>query len=233
MSTLPPGQRAVAGFPRFGTHLHRPPPAVPADPAIAIGGVVAEPFSLPLEELAALPRRTLTADFHCVSGWSATGLRWEGVAFATFYRRIVEPALRPDAAVTHLVLRALDGYRVVVRIEDALAEDVLLAEHLDGRPLDGDHGAPVRLVSPSQYGFVSIKHLCGVEPRAGAPSEDYGDVSPLVRCALRLAFTPHPRARVWEQERHRLLPNRLVTPVYRLINPPLRFLSARRRDAGA
>ena len=32
--TLPPGQRAVDGFPRFGTHLHRPPPAVPAEPVI-------------------------------------------------------------------------------------------------------------------------------------------------------------------------------------------------------
>ena len=29
--TLPPGQHAIEGFPRFGTHLHRPPPAVPTD----------------------------------------------------------------------------------------------------------------------------------------------------------------------------------------------------------
>jgi hypothetical protein len=27
--TLPPGQRPIDGFPRFGTHLHRPAPAVP------------------------------------------------------------------------------------------------------------------------------------------------------------------------------------------------------------
>jgi len=36
--TLPPGQHGVDGFPRFGTHLHRPPPAVPTDPAIKISG---------------------------------------------------------------------------------------------------------------------------------------------------------------------------------------------------
>ena len=54
-------------------------------------------------------------------------------------------------------------------IEDALADDVLIAEHLDGRPLDGDHGAPARLVSPDQYGFVSTKHLCSIELHTGVP----------------------------------------------------------------
>ena len=43
--TLPPGQRAVDGFPRFGTHLHRPPPAVPAEPVIEIAGAVADASS--------------------------------------------------------------------------------------------------------------------------------------------------------------------------------------------
>src|SRR3712207_7252707 len=46
-----------------------------------------------LRDLSALPRRELTADFHCVAGWSATGLTWEGVAFETFYREVVEPVL--------------------------------------------------------------------------------------------------------------------------------------------
>ena len=65
----------------------------------------------------------------------------------------------------------LDGYRSFATIEDVLAEDVLIAEHLDGRPLDGDHGAPVRLVSPSQYGFISTKHLCRIEVRYRAAAK--------------------------------------------------------------
>lgn len=32
--TLPPGQRRVKGFPRFGAHLWRPAPAVPVNPVI-------------------------------------------------------------------------------------------------------------------------------------------------------------------------------------------------------
>jgi DMSO/TMAO reductase YedYZ molybdopterin-dependent catalytic subunit len=224
---LPPGQHAVDGFPRFGAHLDQPPPAVPADPVIAIDGDVAEPFSVPLADLTTLPRRELAADFHCVAGWSATGLRWEGVAFETFYRAIIEPSLRPGASVTHLVFGGLDGYRSVVTLEDALAGDPLIADRLDGRPLDADHGAPVRFVSPGQYGFMSTKHLCRIEVQSREPSEDYRRLSWLVQVFLRGPFAPHRRARVWEEERHRHLPAWAVRPVYRLLIAPIRFLCAR------
>jgi len=216
---LPPGQRRVDGFPRFGTHLHHPPPAIPAEPAIEIRGAVIEPLSVPLARLATLQRREQTADFHCVAGWSATGLRWEGVPFATFYREVIEPVLAPGTAVTHLGFGGLDGYRSFVTLEDALADDVLIAEHLDGRPLDSDHGAPIRLVSPNQYGFISTKHLCLVEVRSAPPSKTFGR-TPLIQ--------PHPRARVWAEERHPYFPAWSLRPVYRLLIPPFRFLGARR-----
>ncbi len=122
---LPPGQHPIDGFPRFGTHLARPAPAVPADAVIEISGAVANSFTLPLAALATLPRRELTADFHCVAGWSATNPHWEGVAFETFYRLIIEPSVKPDASATHVAFGGLDGYRSTVSIEDALAEDVL------------------------------------------------------------------------------------------------------------
>ncbi len=227
--TLPPGQHRVKGFPRFGTHLHRPPPAVPSEPAIEIGGAVTEPFTLPLTELATLPRRELTADFHCVAGWTATGLRWEGVAVETFYREVIQPAVDADTAITHLVFGGLDGFESAVLIEDALADGVLIADRLDGRPLDSDHGAPVRLVSPSQYGYVSTKHLCRIEPRTAQPDPDkLGAVSSLARVSLRSPLIRrHPRARVWEEERNPALPAWFLRPVYRLLIPPFRFLSAR------
>jgi DMSO/TMAO reductase YedYZ molybdopterin-dependent catalytic subunit len=218
--TLPPGQHAVDGFPRFGTHLHRPPPAVPAAPEIAIQGAVSEPVVVPLTELDTLPRRELTTDFHCVAGWSATGLHWEGVPFAAFHSRYIEPAVRPGAAVTHLGFAGLDGYRSVAAIEDVLTDDVLIAEHLNGHPLDADHGAPVRLVSPGQYGFVSTKHLCRIELHEAEPSDLYPS-------AVDRLLAAHPRARVWEEERHRHVPGRALRLPYRLLIPPIRFLSAR------
>jgi DMSO/TMAO reductase YedYZ molybdopterin-dependent catalytic subunit len=218
--SLPPGQRPVEGFPRFGTHLHHPPPAVPATHEIEVSGAVVEAFALPLAELARLPRRELTADFHCVAGWSAIGLRWEGVAFRTFYTEVIEPALDRSVPVTHVVFTGLDGHRSIVTIEDALEDDVLIAEHLDGRPLDSDHGAPVRLVSPRQYGYISTKHLSRIELHTSQPTDAH---KPLVDRLLE----EHPRSRVWEEERHGLLPGRVVRPVYRLLIAPIRFLSAR------
>jgi DMSO/TMAO reductase YedYZ molybdopterin-dependent catalytic subunit len=219
MMTLPPGQRPIDGFPRFGTHLGRPAPPVPAVPVIEIGGAGVEPFALPLGRLATLPRRELTADFHCVAGWSATGLRWEGVAFQAVFRAIIEPSLPPEAAVTHLTFGGLDGHRSVVAVEDALADDVLIAERLDGRPLDGDHGAPARLVSPRQYGYISTKHLCRIELHSGVPS-GIRAAHPLSRVMLRGPLVkPHPRARVWKEERHPYVPPRLLRPLYRLTIP--------------
>ena len=222
---LPPGQRRVDGFPRFGTHLHQPPPAVPDDPSLAVGGEVTEPLSLTPADLGALPRTEITADLHCVAGWSATGLRWGGVAFPTFHREVLEPAVRPGVAITHLVFEGLDGYRSIVELRDVLADDVLLADRLDGEPLTPDHGAPLRLVSPQQYGFVSTKHLCRIELHTEDPGGRYHP-SPLIHWGLQLV-KPHRRARVWNEERHRFVPGRLIRPVYHRLVPPIRKLSAR------
>lgn len=226
--TLPPGQQPIEGFPRFGTHLHRPPPAVPVDPVIEISGAVAKPLASPLAALATLPRRKLTADLHCVAGWSATKLHWEGVAFETFYRMVIEPSVPADTSITHVVFDGLDGFQSILSMEDALAEDVLIADRLDGGPLDGDHGAPARLVSPSQYGYVSVKHLCGIELHTAEPTQSLGAAHPISQVVLRgPLIVRHPRARVWEEERHPYLPAWLLRRFYRLFIPPGVFLGAR------
>lgn len=208
---LPPGQRLVDWFPRFGTHFGQPAPEIPADPVIEVGGAVTETFAVAVVDLTTMRRRRLDADFHCVSGWTAVGLRWEGVSFVDFYRLRIEPTLRPGAVVTHVEFRGLDGFRSTVMLEDALDDDVLLADHLDGEPLGTDHGAPLRVVSPAQYGYVSTKHLCGINVHTAAPT---GGPRSFV---LDVLLHSHPRARVWEEERHGTLSGRVVRPFYRAI----------------
>jgi DMSO/TMAO reductase YedYZ molybdopterin-dependent catalytic subunit len=222
---LPPGQRAVEGFPRFGTHFSRPAPAVPSDPEIRVTGAVTDTVIVPLSDLATMPRRTLTSDFHCVSGWSATDLTWDGVTLADFYREVIEPALAPGSSVHHVVFGGLDGYSSIITIEDALADDVLIADRLDGKPLHSDHGAPVRLVSPGQYGYMSTKHLCEIEVHTSPPRRKYHPYR-FLQLGLRLV-TPHRRARVWQEERHEHLPGWLVRPVYRQLIGPIASLSRR------
>ena len=193
--TLPPGQHLIDGFPRFGGHLSRPAPAVPVDPR----------HRDPRGGHRSVRRATHHAGdasperAHCrlsLRGWL---VRHEpslgGGLVATVYRTLIEPALPPETSVTHVVFRGLDGWRSIVSIGDAMADDVLIAERLDGRPLDSDHGAPARLVSPKQYGYVSTKHLCRIEVHTGSQRAPTGPCS-----------AAHPKARLWEEERHRYLP---------------------------
>lgn len=215
VTQLPPGQRKVDGFPRFGGPYQ--PPMIPASPAIEITGAVRGPVTVALSDLCDLPRMAQTSDFHCVAGWSATGLRWEGVGFTTFYRSIIEPRLSPATAVTHVVFRGLDRYRAIVSIDDALRPDVLLADSLDDEPLSLAHGAPLRLVSPQQYGYLSTKHLCAIEIHTSAPPARHDFV----------LFRQHPRARVWQEERNAVLPTALVRPVYRSLIRPFIWRGAR------
>ena len=215
--TLPPGQRRVDGFPRFGAHGRAPPPRVPDWPVILIDGGPVASSTVPIAELANLPRREVLADLHCVAGWSATALRWEGVPFAAFYEQRVQPSLKPGARVTHLVFEGIDGYRSVVRLDDACGEDVLIADRLGGAPLGGDHGAPARLVSPSQYGFISTKHLSRVTVYDHEPRIAYHR-SRRANLALQLLM-PHARARVWHEERHRYLPSWALRGLYRRLIP--------------
>jgi DMSO/TMAO reductase YedYZ molybdopterin-dependent catalytic subunit len=223
--TLPPGQRRIDGFPSFGAHLSQAPPALPAVPAIEVCGEAMAPLTIPLERLADFPRREMAADFHCVAGWTATDLHWEGVAFQTLHRLLIEPALPPGVQLTHLVFAGLDGYRSIVTLEDALADNVLVAEHLNGHPLDGDHGAPARLISPDQYGYISTKHLCRIELHTREPDASYHP-NPIKQIGLQI-LSPHPRARVWQEERHRHVPARALRPIYRQLIPVFRSLSAR------
>lgn len=223
---LPPGQKAIRGFPRFGTHFHNAPPAVPEEPTLEVAGAVTEPLTLPLRGLRTLPRREVVADFHCVAGWSATGLRWEGVPFAAFYREVLAP--RAAGAVTHVKFAGSDGHWSVALLEDVMGDDVLLADRLDGRPLDGDHGAPLRLVSPGQYGFINTKHLSRIELLAAEPATCTGSASTPAHVGLRLlGYKRFVRARVWEEERHRFLPPRLVRELSRFLIPGVRRLSSR------
>mgnify|MGYP001264861463 CR=1 FL=1 len=207
---LPPGQRETDGFPRFGVG-GRVPRAL-AEHRLQVTGLGAD-LDLTLAELAALPRTEVVADFHCVSGWSARDQRWEGVRFRDLYHLVLRPHLGDDVAVTHVVLTGLDGYSSVAWLEDLLDPDVLLADRWAGRPLSRDHGAPLRLLSPAQYGFISTKHLARIGLHASEPRVRY---HPTWSAHLGLQVVkPHPRARVWREERHRYLPAALVRPVYR------------------
>jgi DMSO/TMAO reductase YedYZ molybdopterin-dependent catalytic subunit len=214
---LPPGQRSLGYFPRFGAHFSDPPPVIAEPAVIRVEGAVAHRLDVPVSRLAELDRQTITADFHCVAGWTAQDLQWSGVAFRTFYETVILPEAEPDSGVSHIRFQGADGYRSSVTLEDALDADVLLADQLGGTALTGDHGSPVRLVSPKQYGYKSTKHLCLIELHTREPAEGHEKFARNFGLAL---VKGHPRARVWQEERHRYLPAWVVRgPYSKLVGP--------------
>ena len=209
LSPLPPGQRDIGAFPRFGiTRFAQRFPAEPACIALTIGGNVAGNVAHQVVwrgVLDGLTRVEQVSDFHCVTTWSHRGLRWGGVRFAEFYQRVVLKEARPLPGATLVALRGQDGACTALPLEDLLAPDVLLADTLDGQPLTIAHGAPLRLIAPAHYGYKSVKHLSRIEfahPAAGYRVSAY-------------AFMDHPRARVAQEERGRGAPGWLLRHLYR------------------
>lgn len=209
-SPLPPGQREIARFPRFGLGRFASRFPVEGVTSLRIHGAVARPVEL-ADPLAGLPRTARRCDFHCVTGWSYRGLDWAGVRFADFHAAIAG-RVEPAAGVTLVVLHGQDGYRTILPLEDLLRDDVMLADRLDGQPLSIAHGSPLRLVAPAHYGYKNVKHLAGIEYRIDRRGYRFPRPYP--------ALMDHPRARVALQERGRLLPAWLLLALYRLLVPP-------------
>lgn len=204
---LPPGQTPRTDFPRFGLMQYAERyPSRPNDRAVSVKVLSGDPLVLS-DALRDLPRTTLQADFHCVTTWSRLGLMWGGVRFSDFFRQRVAPLAA--APMVGVVLRAQDGYRTTLLLEDLMVEDVLLADELNGQPISIEHGAPLRLVAPRQYGYKSLKHLTMLEFWATAPVVKHGP----------LAFLDHPRARVELEERGRWFPGWLLRRLYRPLIP--------------
>ena len=188
MRGLPPGQVEIPDFPRWGVpeYVLRWP-EIPDRPVLQLGGDVRTPCAVRLEELTSLRRHEQTSDFHCVATWSRRGLRWGGYLFRDFYEGVFVPRVRPIGRVRYLVLRGLDDYWTSLSLHDALADEVMLADSLDGDVLAVEHGAPIRLVAPAHYGYKSAKHFCGLELRRDPPGTK--------------GETEHPRGRVAREER--------------------------------
>jgi DMSO/TMAO reductase YedYZ molybdopterin-dependent catalytic subunit len=187
---------------------------VPDHPTLAITCAVEHELRVPLTELDRLvPRIDRVADLHCVATWTATDLRWSGVSLRQFWEQLVVPRCKPAGAVA-LIARGADGVRAVLDMRDALADDVMLADRLDGEPLNDLHGAPLRLVSPGQYGYKNIKHLCAIKVCDTVPALGYSGME-------------HLRARVALEERHPRVAGRPLRLPYRVTIPLIAWLNRR------
>jgi DMSO/TMAO reductase YedYZ molybdopterin-dependent catalytic subunit len=222
LAKLPPGQRAMTDFPRFGGLAFAKRPLQRQDVRLEIFGALERPIVLTASELATLPRVTLTADFHCAAGWSHRDAMWSGFRFRDVWDKWIAPNAPPASEHRLIVLRCQDGYRTALPLADLLAPDVLIADRLNDQPLQVEHGAPVRLVAPAHYGYKSAKHLDRIEVR-----------SELGYRPLLPRLLDHPRARVALEERGQFVPGWLLRYLFRpLIGPIIRNIKRVTADDG-
>jgi DMSO/TMAO reductase YedYZ molybdopterin-dependent catalytic subunit len=111
----------------------------------------------------------------CVEGWSAIAW-WGGFRFADFIKEYP-----PQADAKWIELRSdvnldSDGnsnpYFVSLDLPSALHAQTLLATHHNGKILEVEHGAPLRLLAPMKLGLKNIKAITSINYHTTEP-EDY------------------------------------------------------------
>jgi DMSO/TMAO reductase YedYZ molybdopterin-dependent catalytic subunit len=153
---IPPGQYLTEKFPVL--HYGSVPRADLATWDFRVWGEVDSPFTLTWEQFRALPRKGETVDIHCVTRWSKLDTTWEGVPI----QRVLELA-QVRGTARFVIAHCEQGYTTNMPIEVLDDEDVLLADAYDGKPLDPEHGYPLRLLVPKRYFWKSAKWLRGLE----------------------------------------------------------------------
>jgi DMSO/TMAO reductase YedYZ molybdopterin-dependent catalytic subunit len=153
---VPPGQTLVDKLPVL---TYGPAPRVDLRTwDLELAGEVAAPVRFTHAQWIALPRIVQTADFHCVTTWSRLDNRWEGVSTNELVKHVT---LKPAARFA--IVHCDGGYTTNLPLAEFLADDVLLADRLDGHDLGIDHGYPLRLIVPRLYGWKSAKWVRAIE----------------------------------------------------------------------
>ena len=202
---LPKGQYDLGRMPRFGLppFASRLPQDLSTTMLDVTGNVQKKSSFDPTDS--DLPYRTQTSDFHCVATWSCRQITWGGWRFADFWARIIANTAHPDKNVSHAIFLGRDGYAACLPLEDLFADDVLIADEMNGTPLSPENGAALRLIAPAHYGYKSVKHLRAVKLVTSASAFR----------GPRLGFLIHPRGRVALEERGSGVPAWLLRNLYR------------------
>ncbi|NNN19610.1 MAG: sulfite oxidase-like oxidoreductase [Acidimicrobiaceae bacterium] len=155
---LPPGQYQTDRFPV----LHAG--SVPrykdlSEWTFSVTGLVDNPVTLSWPEIIALPTDEVTVDIHCVTKWSKFNTKWKGVPFSAVYEMA-----GVHENVTHIMCHSEYGFTTNLPLRDLLGDNVaLLAYNYDDKPLEPDHGYPLRFFVPRLYFWKSAKWLRGIE----------------------------------------------------------------------
>ena len=136
----------------------------PATWSLTVDGLVTSPLSLSYAELksriqgGSLPAAGEYATMECVSnevGGDLLGTaRWDGVRLGDLLQ-----AAGLESMADWIEFSCVDGYTVAIPRSKAMDPATLVVVDMNGAPLEGRHGGPVRVVVPGKYGMFSAKWL--------------------------------------------------------------------------
>jgi DMSO/TMAO reductase YedYZ molybdopterin-dependent catalytic subunit len=158
---IPPGQFLTQKFPVL--HYGSVPIYANLDKwDFRVFGLVDKTLRFNWDELMKLPQKTQTVDIHCVTRWSKLDTTWTGIPWREFIKAV---AVKLEA--THIMAHCEYGFTANLSLDVMDDDDTMLAFLYDGKPLEPDHGYPLRLLVPKRYLWKSAKWLRGIEFMAG------------------------------------------------------------------
>ncbi len=182
---------------------------------VEVGGMVDNPRTYTIEDLARFPSEDRIYRLRCVEAWSMV-IPWHGFPLSALLEEV-----KPSSYAQYVRFETVYDpqnmpgqkfgynwpYVEGLRMDEAMHDLTILATGLYGETLPNQNGAPVRLVVPWKYGFKSIKSIVKIDLvsemptslwMSAAPNEYgfYSNVNPNVN---------HPR---WSQARERRIGER-------------------------
>jgi DMSO/TMAO reductase YedYZ molybdopterin-dependent catalytic subunit len=120
---------------------------------LQVTGLVQRPGLFHLSDLRPLPKMAQNTRHICVEGWDVIG-NFAGVRISDFLKFI-----GADTSARFLYVECADEYYESVDMATALHPQSLLCYEMYGKPLEREHGAPLRLRLPTKIGYKSAKYL--------------------------------------------------------------------------
>jgi len=166
----------IASPARINPSPGTPDDPVPDDYKLTITDMGGNSHTLTLDQLKAMPSKTMVTQFCCIEGWSQI-VQWTGVPLSELLiaLKFVDLA-KMDQAPKYVRMETAQGtYYVGWDLASALHPQTLLVYAMNGAPLEPEHGAPIRLYSPVKYGYKNIKWLTTIILTNDFPTDYWGD----------------------------------------------------------
>jgi DMSO/TMAO reductase YedYZ molybdopterin-dependent catalytic subunit len=120
---------------------------------LTVEGRVAKPGEYSLEQISSLPKRVMNTRHVCVEGWSIV-VKWGGTPLRDFLSSV-----GADLNAKYVAVECADDYYTSYDMPSALHPQTLLCYEAYGKPLELEHGAPLRITIPTKLGYKSAKWI--------------------------------------------------------------------------